>query len=48
VKSNNLDFVGIIETKKSEFLNSFLEVAGRGMSRKYVPAKGSAGGSLWA
>jgi hypothetical protein len=46
VKSNNLDFVGVLETKKSEFLDSFLEVAGRGMSWKYVPAKGTAGGIL--
>jgi hypothetical protein len=31
VRSNNLD-LGILETKKSEFLDSFLDVAGRGMS----------------
>jgi hypothetical protein len=32
VKSNKLDFVGIQETKKSDFANSFLESAGKGMT----------------
>jgi hypothetical protein len=40
VKSNKLDFVGIQETKKSDFANSFLESAGKG---EFVPARGTVG-----
>jgi hypothetical protein len=46
VKSYNLDFIGVLETKKSEILDSFLDVAGKGFSWSFVPAKGTTRGIL--
>jgi hypothetical protein len=46
VKSNKLDFVGIQETKKSDFANSFLESAGRSMTWNFVHTGGTVCGIL--
>jgi hypothetical protein len=50
INQNNLDFIGVQETKKATIENSYLEGASRQMEWNYVPAKGNAGGggSWWA
>jgi exonuclease III len=46
IRNNNLDFVGIQETKKADLQNNFLEAVNKNMSWNFVPAKGTARGIL--
>jgi exonuclease III len=46
IRNNNLDFVGIQETKKADLQNSFLEAVNKNMSWNFVPAKGTTRGIL--
>jgi hypothetical protein len=48
IKSCKLDFIGILETKKEEFLNSLLESlsGAENFCWHYLPAKGTTGGIL--
>jgi hypothetical protein len=46
INQNNLDFIGVEETKKATIQSSYLESVNRQMEWNYVPAKGTAGGIL--
>jgi exonuclease III len=46
VKDNKLDFVGLQETKKENFNDSFLSYINKDFSWQILPAKGTAGGIL--
>jgi hypothetical protein len=46
INQNNLDFIGVEETKKATIQSSYLESVNRQMEWNYVPAKGTAGGDL--
>jgi hypothetical protein len=46
INRNNLDFIGVQETKKATIESSYLEGVSRQMEWNYVPAKGTAGGIL--
>jgi exonuclease III len=46
IKQNDLDFVGIQETKKAVISSGFLDLVNRNMVWNFIPAKGSAGGIL--
>jgi hypothetical protein len=46
ISSNRLDFVGIQETKKSNFDEGLLDAISRDMAWKFIPARGTAGGIL--
>ena len=44
--NNNLDFVGLQETKKANFRSSLLSYIGSNFSWNYLPATSTAGGIL--
>ena len=46
ISNNNLDFVGLQETKKANFHCSVLSYIGSNFSWNYLPATGTAGGIL--
>jgi len=46
VKDNSLDFVGVQETKKENFTESFLSYINKDFAWHVLPAKGTAGGIL--
>jgi len=46
VKDNHLDFVGLQETKKESFQDSFLNYVNSGFCWHCLPAVGTAGGIL--
>jgi hypothetical protein len=46
VKVNNLDLIGVQETKKELIPRSFLDGVDKNFAWKYVPAKGTTGGIL--
>jgi exonuclease III len=46
IKVNNLDLIGVQETKKELIPQSFLDGVDKKFSWKYVPAKGTVGGIL--
>jgi exonuclease III len=46
VKSNNVDLIGVQETKKELIPQSFLDRVDKNFPWKYVPAKGTTGGIL--
>jgi hypothetical protein len=46
VRDNNLDFVGLQETTKQNFHDSFLNYIHRDFAWRYLPADGTAGGIL--
>jgi exonuclease III len=48
VNDNKLDFVGIQETKKESFNESFLKYVLKDFSWQILPAKGTAGVFWWA
>jgi hypothetical protein len=47
IRNNHLDFIGIQETKKEDFLQSWLKnlVSPAGFCWHFLPARGTAGGS---
>ena len=46
IDNNDLDFVGIMETKKESFHDSFFSSIGHNFSWNFLPASGTAGGIL--
>jgi hypothetical protein len=46
IRQNDLDFVGIQESKKASFSNGILESISKNMAWNFIPAKGTAGGIL--
>jgi hypothetical protein len=46
IKDNNLDFMGIHETKKVDLSCGFMNAINKDMARRFLPANGTAGGIL--
>lgn len=46
INDNKLDFVGLMETKKESFHDSFFKYIGNDFSWNFLPADGTAGGIL--